>query len=100
MEELVLERMSLERVMGMSPEVGVSRDSPEVLAAAVVGESSPRRRSRVAGESWGARCDLRLSRSMSEMAQSLRSTGVRLAAWTKGSRSYVRLAGEGEGESK
>lgn len=49
--------------------------------------SPPRRRDLVAGESCGARCDLRLCRSIMLTAQASMSTGVRLAAWRKGSAS-------------
>lgn len=69
-------------IMGISPEVGVCS-----VWVRKVGESLERKSSCVAGESCGARCDLRLSRSIKPQAHSLRSTGVRLAAWTKGSRS-------------
>jgi len=77
-------------MMGISPDVGVcmvrSSDAAVMVWLKKVGESVDRRRSCVAGDSWGARCDLRLSRSIMPQAQSRRSTGVRLAAWTKGSR--------------
>jgi len=72
-------------IMGISPEVGVCS-----VWVRKVGESLDRKSSCVAGESCGARCDLRLSRSIKPNAHSLRSTGVRLAAWTKGSRSCFR----------
>ena len=49
----------------------------------------PLRRACVAGESWGARCDLRLCFSSIAMAHSPRLTGVRLAAWRKVSLSYI-----------
>lgn len=76
--------------MGISPDVGVciALCPPLSVCEKYVGESVERRSSCVAGESWGARWDLRLSRSIKLHAQSFRSTGVLLAAWTKGSRTY------------
>ena len=74
--------------MGMSPDVGV-----RVLVVSVMeeaGVSSPRRSACVEGESCGARCDFRLCFSMSEMAHASMSTGVRFAAWRKGSLSCSR----------
>lgn len=97
--------------MGISPDVGVCCESmvsevwydefdgydDEVVLYDVmvwkdelvwyVGESVDRSSSCVLGDSCGARCDLRLSRSIRLTAHSRRSTGVRLAAWTKASRS-------------
>lgn len=72
--------------MGISPDVGVCR-APSVMGESLFG----RIRSCVVGESWGARCDLRLSRSIKPQAHSLRSTGVRLAACTKASRSWQNV---------
>jgi len=67
---------------GLLPEVGVCS-----AWVRYVGESLDRKSSWVAGESWGARWDFRLSLSIRPHAQSLRSTGVLFAAWTNGSRS-------------
>ena len=81
-------------VIGISPlvEPGVGMDDEvmeeEVCGGGVAeGASEERRSSCVAGESWGARWERRLCFSIKETAQSRRSTGVRFAAWTKGSRS-------------
>lgn len=66
--------------MGMSPDVGVREDGEPL--------STIWRKLLVAGESWGARCDFRLWRSIMLTAQASRSTGVRFAAWRKGSYSW------------
>lgn len=54
--------------------------------------SSPRSSALVAGDSCGPKCDLRLCRSIMLVAQSAKSTGVRLAACKKGSESCVHLS--------
>lgn len=69
--------------MKMSLEVGVG--SPTVLDEEGVEVSLSI--ALVAGESIGARCDLRFCRSIMLTAQASRSTGVRLAAWMNGSES-------------
>lgn len=89
-------------VMGMSPweelveseldEVGME-GMEEDVGGEVVGASEERRSSCVAGESWGARWERRLCFSMRETAQSRKSTGVRFAACTKGSRSWWGVSG-------
>lgn len=70
--------------MGISAEVGVL-ESLEGEEVEVVELEPSRRRACVEGESWGARWDLRLWRSSMLIAHSSRLTGVRFAAWRKGS---------------
>ena len=67
--------------MGISPDVGVLGPNVSLDDA----ESSPFSRARVDGDGCGARCDLRFFLSIIEIAQASKSTGVRLAAFRKGS---------------
>lgn len=67
--------------MGISPDVGVLGPNVSLDEA----ESSPLSRARVDGDGCGARCDFRFFLSIIEIAQASRSTGVRLAAFRKGS---------------
>ena len=64
------------------PDVGVLVVNVEAEAGVSLGDGidSPRSRASVEGESCGARCDLRLWRSIICTAHSCKSTGVRLAA--------------------
>lgn len=76
-------------LIGISPDVGVGKEKSgecEEFCPAM-GESPERKAAWVAGESCGARWDLRLSLSNKPTAHSFKSTGVRFAACTKGSRS-------------
>ena len=73
--------------MGISPETadtGVGPREEEVLEDL----SSPLNSDLVAGESCGARCDLRLCLSIMLTVHASRSTGVLFAACRKGSDSY------------
>lgn len=75
--------------MAMSADVGVL---PLVVSEEADGPPlngpSLRRRACVAGESGAVRWDLRFDLCIISTAQASRSTGVRLAAWMKGSWSY------------
>lgn len=77
--------------MGISADVGV-RESLEGEDVDVVEPDPSRKRDLVDGESWGAKWDLRLCRSIMLTAHSWRLTGVRLAAWRKWSLSCLKLS--------